>query len=231
MDIRKVPNILTVIRAVLVPFFMVFIIFPILPTETWTRVVGAVVFALISLTDMLDGKIARKYNAVSDFGKFLDPIADKLLVIGGMIALIIFYMRKYYEVNLEKLAGFGIIGAEEDNTLCIFAICIAFSLFIVILRELAVTSLRLICKNTGGAVIAANMAGKIKTVSQIVFILAALVEPIIFTDSLWISYISLAVMTVMTVYSGINYFLLYLPYLKGKKNETAEEASVDKTES
>lgn len=203
MDIRKVPNILTVIRALLVPVFMVFLIFPLFPTDTITRVVAAVLFALISLTDMLDGKIARKYNAISDFGKFLDPIADKLLVIGGMLALVIFYMER----------------ATESNHYTLFAILVTFSIFIVVTRELAVTSLRLVCKNTGGAVIAANMAGKIKTVSQIIFILAACIEPILMTNSLWISYAALAVMTFMTIYSGINYFVIYLPLMKGDKKE------------
>ncbi|MBQ4120432.1 MAG: CDP-diacylglycerol--glycerol-3-phosphate 3-phosphatidyltransferase [Clostridia bacterium] len=209
MDIKKVPNVLTVIRAILVPVFMVLVIFPIIPGETALRIVGASLFLAISLTDMLDGQIARKYNAVSDFGKFLDPIADKLLVMGGMLSLVIFYMDRLHTT---------------------FAILIAFSLFIVMVRELAVTSLRLICKNTGGKVIAANMAGKVKTVSQIVFIIAALIETPLFNfiadltgldflyGSLWVSYAALAVMTFMTVYSGIQYFVLYLPMLKDKKD-------------
>ena len=207
---KNVPNILTVMRAVLVPVFMVLVIFPVFPTETVTRVVAAVLFALISLTDMLDGKIARKYNIVSDFGKFLDPLADKLLVLGAMLSLVLFM-------------GFGKGGAN------LFGILVTFSTFIVLLRELAVTSLRLICKNTGGAVIAANMAGKIKTVSQIVFIIAALVETVVFDflayltgldffcGWLYISYAALAVMTFMTIYSGIQYFVLYMPLMKGKK--------------
>lgn len=201
MKFKNLPNILTVIRAVLVPVFMVLVIFPILPTENITRIVAAVLFALISLTDMLDGKIARKYNLVSDFGKFLDPLADKLLVLGAMLSLVVFM-------------GFGENGAN------LFGIILTFAIFVVLARELAVTSLRLICKNTGGAVIAANMAGKIKTVSQILFVIAALIEPVIFSESgsLIITYISLAVMTAMTVYSGINYFVIYLPLMK-KKDE------------
>ena len=209
MDIKKVPNFLTVIRAILVPVFMVLVIFPIIPGELALRIVGASLFLAISLTDMLDGMIARKYNAVSDFGKFLDPIADKLLVMGGMLSLVIFYM---------------------DRLQPTFAILIAFSLFVVMVRELAVTSLRLIYKNSGGKVIAANMAGKIKTVSQIVFIIAALIEtPLLefiakltglnfLYGSLWVSYAALAVMTFMTIYSGIQYFVLYLPSLKDKKD-------------
>lgn len=188
---KNLPNVLTVIRAALVPVFMVFLCFPIFD-EVPTRIFGAILFALISLTDMLDGKLARKYNLVSDFGKFLDPLADKLLVLGAMLALTIF------------------MGMDD----IVFAVILTFSTFVVILRELAVTSLRLICKNSGGKVIAANMAGKIKTVSQIIFILAALVEPL-FWDYLVLTYLSLAVMVFMTILSGVNYFKIYLPMMKG----------------
>lgn len=189
---KNLPNILTVIRAVLVPVFMVLVICPIF-SEPITRIAGAILFALISLTDMLDGKLARKYNIVSDFGKFLDPLADKLLVLGAMLSLVLFN------------------GMAEENYL--FAAILTFATFIVLLRELAVTSLRLLVKNADGKVIAANMAGKIKTVSQIIFVIAAMVEPLLW--DVWVlSYASLAVMTAMTVYSGLNYFKIYLPLLK-----------------
>lgn len=186
---KNLPNILTVVRALLVPVFMIFVIFDIGGGDM-TRIIGAVMFGVISLTDMLDGKLARKYSLVTDFGKFLDPLADKLLVLGAMLSLIV-YMG-------------------EDR---VFAVILTFSTFIVILRELAVTSLRLICKNGDGKVIAANMAGKIKTVSQIIFILAALLEPLVWEIPV-LTYTSLAVMVFMTVYSGINYFIIYLPLLK-----------------
>lgn len=186
---KNLPNILTVVRALLVPVFMVFVIFD-LGGGNMTRVIGAIMFGVISLTDMLDGKLARKYSLVTDFGKFLDPLADKLLVLGAMLSLIV-YMG-------------------DDR---VFAVILTFSTFIVILRELAVTSLRLICKNGDGKVIAANMAGKIKTVSQIIFIMAALLEPLVWETPV-LTYTSLAVMVFMTVYSGINYFIIYLPLLK-----------------
>ena len=88
MKFKDIPNILTVARAILVPVFMVFIIFPIFGSEVVTRIVGAVLFALISLTDMIDGKMARKYNIVSDFGKFLDPLADKMLTTAAFIGFL-----------------------------------------------------------------------------------------------------------------------------------------------
>lgn len=195
---KNLPNVLTVIRAVLVPVFMVLVIFPFFP-ETPTRLVGAALFGLISFTDMLDGNLARKYNIVSDFGKFLDPLADKLLVLGAMLSLVIFN------------------GKIEDGG-DIFAIVCTFATFVVLLRELAVTSLRLLAKNADGKVIAANMAGKIKTVSQIIFVIAAMVEPLLVgfypVNVLFITYISLAVMVYMTIYSGIKYFMIYVPMIK-----------------
>ncbi len=187
---KNIPNILTVIRVVLVPVLMAVLIFPMM-SEFYTRIVGAVLFTLISFTDMLDGKLARKYNIVSDFGKFLDPLADKLLVFGAMLSLMIF---------------------ERDNFL--FIAILAFATFTVLLREFAVTSLRMLCK--GGGVIAANMAGKIKTVSQMVFIVAALVEPLLWSLPM-ITYASLAIMTFMTIYSGAKYFEIYLPMMGKQK--------------
>ena len=198
---KNLPNVLTVIRALLVPVFMVVVIFPLFP-ETPTRLVGAALFGLISLTDMLDGNLARKYNIVTDFGKFLDPLADKLLVLGAMLSLVLF--------NGMKVGDYG------------FAVACTFATFIVLLRELAVTSLRLLAKNADGKVIAANMAGKIKTVSQIVFVIAAMLEPLFVGyypagfNFLFITYFSLAVMVYMTVYSGIKYFMIYIPAIKAE---------------
>lgn len=201
MSIKDVPNILTVIRALLVPVFMIFFLFDLFPTDTVTRVVGAALFGAITLTDMFDGKIARKHNCISDFGKFLDPIADKLLVIGSMLSLIVFYLRR----------------ADDRNGYLAFSIVMTFSVFIIVTRELAVTALRMLVKNANGVTVAANMAGKTKTCAQIVFILAACIEPIIMSDSLWLSYLSLIGMTFLTVYSGAIYFKAYIPLLKQQK--------------
>ena len=90
----NLPNKLTIFRVVLIPFFLVF-----LYTDFWGRgnlYIAAAIFIIASLTDLIDGKIARKYNLVTNFGKFMDPLADKLLVCSAMIAL----------VDLGKIAGF-----------------------------------------------------------------------------------------------------------------------------
>ena len=126
--------------------------------KIWGFVVPAVVYALTALTDMLDGKIARKYNLITDFGKFIDPLADKFMVIGAMVCI--------FFTNAGNLAMF---------TLYFFA------LVVVVFRELAVTSIRLIAASSKEkVVIAANMLGKLKTVTQIVAICAAIIEPIIY---------------------------------------------------
>ena len=82
----NLPNKLTILRTVMIPFFILF-----LYTDWfhgYDKIIAAVIFIAASLTDMLDGKIARKYNLVTDFGKFMDPLADKLLVCSAMICLI-----------------------------------------------------------------------------------------------------------------------------------------------
>ena len=81
----NLPNKLTMLRVILIPFFVVFMLFSITGFDKW---IALAIFAIASLTDLADGKIARKYNLVTNFGKFMDPLADKLLVCSAMIALI-----------------------------------------------------------------------------------------------------------------------------------------------
>lgn len=192
----NLPNKLTILRMILLPFVMASIIFPIFSGDIIWRLVAAALFGITALTDMLDGKIARKYNLVTDFGKFLDPLADKMLVIGTMIAIMI---------------RFG----SDGIFLCVFG----WALFIVTMRELAVTSLRMIAANKEGKVIAAAWLGKIKTVTQMVCMLTVLLEGVIcaiFTidTHMILSYVTTAVMLVMTLWSGLDYFFKYLPLLK-----------------
>lgn len=81
----NLPNKLTMLRVIMIPFFIVFLLVPITPYDKW---IALVIFILASLTDLLDGKIARKYNLITNFGKFMDPLADKLLVCSALICLI-----------------------------------------------------------------------------------------------------------------------------------------------
>ena len=80
----NLPNKLTILRAIMIPFFLVFLYM----SAGWAKWVSLGIFIVASLTDMLDGKIARKYNLVTNFGKFMDPLADKLLVCSALICLI-----------------------------------------------------------------------------------------------------------------------------------------------
>ena len=83
----NLPNKLTLMRVILVPVFMFFIIFPV-AGKAVSPLIALGIFTIASLTDMLDGKIARKRNLITDFGKFLDPLADKLLVISDFVAIL-----------------------------------------------------------------------------------------------------------------------------------------------
>lgn len=81
----NLPNKLTILRVLMVPVFLVILMIPGIPAGNW---IALAVFIAASITDLFDGKIARKYNLITDFGKFMDPLADKLLVCSAMIALI-----------------------------------------------------------------------------------------------------------------------------------------------
>ncbi len=82
----NLPNKLTVLRVILIPFFVLFALVDVVPG--YSRYIAVIIFILASLTDLLDGKIARKYNLVTNFGKFMDPLADKLLVCAALICLV-----------------------------------------------------------------------------------------------------------------------------------------------
>ena len=174
-----------------------------IPDPIVCGLVTAVVFIITSLTDMLDGKIARKYNLVTNFGKFMDPLADKFMVFAALITITV------------KL--FVSAGTTNDKVL---AHVMLWATMIVVLRELGVTSIRMVCSGTEAGVIAANMFGKLKTVTQVIAIVVVLVEfainmsPKINFNTLWIgSYVFIAAMTVMTIGSGINYLRSYWKYI------------------
>ena len=136
------PNKLTIGRIIATPFFMaaLMIDFPFHYTA------ALILFIAASLTDMIDGKMARKYNMITDFGKFLDPLADKMLTTAAFL-------------------GFIKMGIGWQVT---------WIAFIVLFREFLISSLRLVGGSSGGKVIAANMWGKCKTVSQMAGIIFAL---------------------------------------------------------
>lgn len=199
----NIPNQLTLLRMLLIPVFVACYIY--IKNPLTAGIVAAILFAVASLTDMLDGKIARKYNLVTTFGKVMDPLADKFMVFMAMISLTIKLFLVANTTNDKVLA---------NVTLWVSAI--------VIFRELGVTSIRLVASNAGAGVIPANFFGKAKTVTQIIAILVVLIELAVNkgwgVQTLWIaSYFSLALMTFMTVGSGVNYLKGYWKYIMSSK--------------
>ena len=154
---------------------------------------------------MLDGKIARKYGLVTDFGKFLDPLADKFMVIGAMLVIL------YRTMQVAPTW---------------FQALFMVSVMLVIFRELAVTSIRLVVSGSSGIVVAANMLGKIKTCMQIACVVCCIAERIFYDnvdalnflgDYLPLSTVTTALMLVFTLWSGINYLASYWKYMDPQK--------------
>lgn len=192
----NLPNKLTLTRIILIPFFVAAFYLPF----TGHYFVALAIFALASFTDFLDGKIARKYNLITDLGKFLDPIADKVLVTAGIIIAVADPRANVFTTLLGKelgliLGGIGVV--------------------IIISRELVVSSLRMMAAKRG-KVLAAEYIGKVKTfvtdVTLVVLMLssalyeissAAEVARIIGICSL----VGYAVSVVLTIVSGVSYLV------------------------
>ena len=209
----NVPNILTMLRFLLVPVFVAIAIY--VDNPAICGLVTAGVFVITSITDMLDGKIARKYNLVTTFGKVMDPLADKFMVFMALITITAKFFIVAYSYDLSGAVGGGVNEKVLANVLL-------WSTTIVVLRELGVTSIRLVASNAGGGVIPANFFGKAKTVTQVIAIVVILVEFAVNigfgVKTLFIAtYISVALMVFMTVASGVNYLKGYAKYLNPKE--------------
>lgn len=177
----NLPNKLTMLRVILVPVFMVFAAYSRYGTADFNptfALIAGIIFAVASFTDFLDGYLARKNNLVTDFGKFMDPLADKMLVMAAMC----------YFVECGQMPGW----------------CLA----IVLLREFAVSGMRLVAVEQG-RVIAAAWSGKVKTASTMVCLCLMLV----FQSNL-LNVVCIAVIVATTVYSGIEYFAKNLDVFK-----------------
>ena len=165
----NLPNALTLIRILLVPVLVVALTVE-APGGT---TIAAVVFIVAALTDGLDGYIARSRQAVTTFGKVMDPVADKLMIAAALISL----------VSLERLAGWVAM--------------------VIIAREFAVSGLR-IAAGQQGVVIPASSLGKLKTIIQVVAVLALIAAPD--HEAAWVYGVVYA-MVLVTVLSGADYFL------------------------
>ena len=195
----NLPNKLSMIRIFLIPVILILGIIEsisfngnVLRDElfmnvTLGNILILVVFAIASITDFLDGHIARKNNLVTDFGKFIDPLADKLLVCSTMIYLI--------EVGRFNFFGFSF----------------GFVVTLIIAREFAVTGLRLIASNKEGKVMAAKILGKMKTVVQMFTIIILLLNSFTFEI---VGFIFVIASLLLTIISGVDYFVKSKDVLK-----------------
>lgn len=140
----NLPNKITMIRIILIPFFVFFMLTDFVP---YSQYIAAGVFIIASLTDTLDGYLARKYNLVSNFGKFVDPLADKLLVCSALVCFV----------------------ALPDNPMP------AWGVIVIISRDFIISGFRLVASDAG-VVIAASWWGKIKTVVQMLMSILLIVN-------------------------------------------------------
>ena len=171
-------NKLTLLRVIMIPAFLLVLY---LGNPAWADYVALAIFVVASVTDWLDGYIARHYNQVSDFGKFMDPLADKCLVVAALC----------WFVENGQMAG--------------------WVLAVVLLREFAVSGMRLVAVEKG-RVIAAGWSGKIKTSSTMVCICLML-----FGIPGWAERVCEVIILVTTIYSGVEYFAKNLDVFKDVK--------------
>ena len=116
----NLPNKLTIFRVILIPFFVFFMMWPV--AGDMSKWIALAIFVIASLTDLLDGKIARKYNLITDFGKFMDPLADKMLVISAMICLVALGKIPAWIVVIIVcrefiISGFRLVAAEKGTVI------------------------------------------------------------------------------------------------------------------
>lgn len=198
----NLPNKLTMLRLILIPFFITAFY---LGFFMGHYIVALGIFAIASITDFFDGYIARKYNMVTDLGKFLDPIADKVLVLSGLIVL----LSDPYETNVfNQLGTIGMIYG-------------GVGVAIIMAREMVVSSLRMMAAKKG-IVLAAEMTGKIKTfftdVTIIVLLLTGDLLTIAPSVGMIFDYIGLAcfgISVILTIISGCSYLIKNKEVFKG----------------
>lgn len=192
----NLPNKLTLLRILIIPIIIIVSVINALAIDlnphwvdggvsiTFQNLIILILFAIASFTDFLDGHIARKNNLVTDFGKFMDPLADKLLVMSALIILL------------------------EQGKFQVFGISLGFVVILILAREFMVTGIRLIAVQNN-KVIAASPLGKAKTATQMVMIILMFFDLNIsasFDVSSLIRTIIILVPFTLTVISGVDYF-------------------------
>ena len=193
----NLPNILSLIRVAMVPAFMATLLF-MQEVAIWGRIVPMLIFCLAAFTDFLDGYIARKYKLVTNLGKFLDPIADKVLV---STALIVMLLPLPTQSAIMPFYG-------------------AIAVAIILARELIVSGFRIVAASNG-KVLAADKSGKIKTFMQdvavIVLLFGADLMPGLYSIVNIVGLAILGLATLLTIYSGIECVVKNREVLKEEK--------------
>ena len=201
----NLPNKISLTRICMIPVFVLtFFLDGVLP---FNYVIAAVLFAVAACTDFIDGHIARSRGLVTNLGKFLDPIADKVLVATAMVLLL----------TMQK-SLFSILGALNTAVYIATAVCIC----VILARELIISAFRQIAA-ANGVVMAAEKLGKYKTTVQdvaiTVLIFAADIPALAGTVIAWVGFAAFAAATVLTVWSGISYVVKNKTVLQDKKAE------------
>lgn len=185
----NLPTKLTMLRIILIPVFVALYFVPF----SYHQVAATGVFGLACFTDFLDGHIARKYNLVTNLGKFLDPIADKMLVACALIAVC--------------------VTEPSANPVLPLFICVVVFSMIILSRELMVSGFRIVAADKG-VVLAADKIGKFKTVAQMIaLVLLLFVSDIVGVAETvaeivyYAGFAFLALATILTIISGVHYIV------------------------
>jgi len=200
----NLPNKISLARICMIPIFVLVFFLDMIP---FNYGISAIIFVIAALTDFVDGHIARSRGLVTNLGKFLDPIADKVLVATAFVLLL-----------AAKESIFGPLGALTDCVYITVAICVC----IILARELIISAFRQIAA-TSGFVMAAEKLGKYKTATQdaclFIILLSASLEGTFGLVMLWIGLAFFAVASVLTVLSGVTYVWKYREILKNTDNK------------
>ncbi|MFD1259708.1 CDP-diacylglycerol--glycerol-3-phosphate 3-phosphatidyltransferase [Entomomonas asaccharolytica] len=196
----NIPNLLTVVRVVLIPIFVLIYLLPF----NWVYLVASIIFAIACITDWFDGYLARQWNQTTPFGAFLDPVADKLIVAVALVLLVGSHSR--------------VIQGTMVN------LCLTLSAIIIVGREIVVSALREWMAELGARTnVAVSKLGKWKTAAQMLALIILLANPPKLTTWVITGYILLGIAAILTIWSMIHYLMAAWPYLTSEKTTKNEQ--------
>lgn len=186
-----IPTLLTLLRIVLIPFFVLFFYLPV----GWANVAATLIFALAAVTDWLDGYLARRLKAASAFGAFLDPVADKLMVATALVLIV------------------------DSNPTPVSGLWLALPAAVIVGREITISALREWMAELGAAAkVAVSMLGKIKTTAQMVALLLLLYgDPVAGLPTPLVGFALLYVAALLTLWSMAMYLRAAWPFLAAQQ--------------